>query len=70
MAGEYYISRTAEKRAVVQLNAEYEAYMNELAVNYAKALAQGNTAGAADISAEMADVKAQYQADLDAIQNQ
>lgn len=44
--------------------------MNELAVNYAKALAQGNTAGAADISAEMADVKAQYQADLDAIQNQ
>ena len=70
MAGEYYISRTAEKRAVVQLNAEYEAYMNELAVNYAKALAQGNTAGAADIQAEMADVKAQYQADLDAIQNQ
>lgn len=55
---------------IAQLNAEYEKYMNELAVNYAKALAQGNTVGAANISAEMADVKTQYQINLDTIQDQ
>lgn len=54
---------------ITQLNSEYEVYMNDLAVNYAKALAQGNAVGAADIAAEMVDVKVQYQADLDAIQN-